>query len=141
MKALSSGILTVIMTVAIARSAAAQTVPIVPQNSSAPDSMTSVTMTGCLERNTMPQPASATSDTPVSHFMLSSARANADAGSTPDVKTLAATVRTYQLYGTDGVMNPELGHMVEIAGTVNKRDTSPKLTVITLKMIATSCVK
>jgi hypothetical protein len=129
------------MTAAIARHAAAQTVPIVPRNSSAPDSMTSVTMTGCLERNTMPQPVSATSDTPVSHFMLSSARANADEGSTPDVKTLAATVRTYQLYGTDGVMNPELGHLVEIAGTVNKRDTSPKLTVITLKTIAGGCVK
>jgi hypothetical protein len=121
----------------------AQTMPVVPQNSAAPDMITSVTMTGCVERNTIAQPAavSATADTPVSHFMLSSARANADEESTPDVRMLAATMRTYQLYGTDAALAPELGHMVEIAGTVNKRDASPKLTVISLKTIASSCVR
>lgn len=134
--------------------------PSVPTNTPPPDVGMTVTVTGCLELSHAPVVAGATAGvagaTTPSKYVLRNARAAGDEhGATPDAKVLMASVSIYNLYGNEGAMMTEVGHTVEIGGTVDRRDrlsqdvsegpdgapSAPKMAVMSIKTLGVACEK
>ncbi len=136
--------------------------PSVPTNTPPPDVGMTVTVTGCLELSHS-QPSS---DTPgavatsgsstTSTYVLTNARAaDSEHGATPDAKVLTASASVYNLFGNEGAMMTEVGHTVEIGGTVDRRDrlsqdvgegsngapSAPKMAVMSIKTLGVACEK
>jgi hypothetical protein len=88
-------------------------------------------------------------------FILAEARGSAASTATPDAAVLTSTVTEYQLSGDSQEVEQNLGHRVEIVGTVDQKDGAvvrmsrgtagsaalPKLTITTLKESTGTCSK
>ena len=132
--------------------------PSVPTNTPPPDVGMTVTVTGCLELSHSPVVAGATgpATTTPSKYILTNARAaDSEHGATPDAKVLTASASVYNLFGNEGAMMTEVGHTVEIGGTVDRRDrlsqdvgegpngapSAPKMAVMSIKTLGVACEK
>jgi hypothetical protein len=148
--------LSTVLAVSCAAGLAAQASPIQPPAAS-PDRMTAIVVTGCVQRNTA-NAVSATSGVAGASaqadasFILANVRTAASGTPTPEAATLASIVTTYRLYGDDKEVESNLGHNVQIGGTVDQGDAAvahpgqaagsrgiPKLTVTTVKELAGTC--
>jgi hypothetical protein len=134
--------------------------PSVPTSAPPPDVGMTVTVTGCLELSHSPVVAGATADpggaTTPSKYILTNARAaEPEHGATPDAKVLTASTSVYNLYGNEGAMMTEVGHTVEVGGTVDRRDrlsqdvgegpngapSAPRMAVMSIRTLGVACEK
>jgi hypothetical protein len=119
-----------------------------------PSKADSITVAGCVMRNTATPAASGavgTSGSAASSFILSSVTKPAD--STDAQPAAGAIASSYRLEADDSKVSPHVGHKVEITGTVDKAMAStttaasgastaasaPVLKVESVKMVAASC--
>ncbi len=136
--------------------------PSLPSTTPPPDVAMTVTVTGCLQRSDAPALAGTagavgtTGSTTASKYVLQNAHAaGPEHGETPDAKVLTASANSYSVFGNDAALEREVGHSVEISGTVDRRDrasidvsgaqnstqNAPKMTVIALKTLGVACDK
>jgi hypothetical protein len=129
--------------------------------STAPDRITTITVTGCVQRSTTPATSAAreivatTGAQPDSPFILANARSNVAAAVTPEAVVVASTITAYRLSGDDQEVALNVGRRVEITGTVNERDAAidgadkgtagtaalPTLTITLLKEATGTCAR
>ena len=120
--------------------------------------MTAIVVTGCVQRNSA-RAASASGEAVGTSgaqadalFILANVRTSATGTPTPEAAALASIVTTYRLYGDDKEVETNLGHNVQIGGTVDQGDAAvahpgqaagskgiPKLTVTTVKELGGTC--
>jgi hypothetical protein len=118
------------------------------QPSVSPDRMTTITVTGCVQRNPAPPAATAGAIGQASaNFILTNAR-RAAGDSTPEAQAVASSVKTYRLIGDEPEVTDTLGRHVEITGTLDQGNgatelatgaSTPKLTVTMVKLTPGSC--
>jgi hypothetical protein len=151
--------LSAVIAASFAAGLAAQTGAVQPPPAS-PDRMTAIVVTGCVQRNA----ANAVSGTSGvagaggaqtdASFILANVHTSATGTPTPEAAALASIVTTYRLYGDEKEIGANLGHNVQVAGTVDQGDAAvahpgqaagtkgmPKLTVTTVKELAGTCSK
>lgn len=117
-----------------------------------------VTVTGCVERaDQMSGAAAATTVDSLSFVLIHAAKADrADAPKgTTGTPSSAAKDTTYRLAGDMSKLNPHVGHKVEVTGTLDAAaakpagasadasspSSAPRLTVVSLKMLAETCAR